>query len=163
LFSVDEFIATFLAQVLDVFNEKEVRGRVAGNENDLSSTFGQVKGYCGTDASCTALKKKILAVIDSAWVDQERTVIMTILECICRSEPFEAPLQYHFIAPSTVVAKRNLKTLQELIPPGTPLKTNSAKNGIGMAVDNQNVNRKHLTFIDLSLWKVEMSSRIKFL
>jgi hypothetical protein len=63
-------------------------------------------------------------------------VIMMTLECICRSEPFEAPLQYHFIMTSTVVAKRPLRTLQELMPPGMPLKTNSAKKGIGMAVDD---------------------------
>ena len=64
-------------------------------------------------------------------------MIMMTLECICRSEPFEAPLQYHFIATSTVMAKRFLMTLQWLIPPGMPLKTNSAKNGIGIAADNQ--------------------------
>jgi hypothetical protein len=59
-------------------------------------------------------------------------VIIITYPCICRSDVFVAPIEYHFNKPTMATATRPFKTDQKPGSHGIPFQTASAAKWIGM-------------------------------
>lgn len=96
MFGVDELVGGAGAQVVDVVDQEGVGGWVLGQEDDLGAAGREREGDGRADAGCSALTVRGKSV----WLETnrtaegyegKRTVIITTLPCISRSDVFLAP------------------------------------------------------------------------